>query len=352
MTDNGAEFLGDQVQVYLRRNSIQHFRTTPGHPQTNGKVERFNSEIVRRLQRIGQEDGDREWDDNLDRAVFAYQAHHNRRLGASPFYLAYGVEPTLPSKSTPSLTVPISPIELEDIHHHRRDHIQNLGQYRTEAAEKYREAYKKLADARDDQYLTSGISAGDLVMRKPINLKNKLWPKWDGPFVVLEYTDKDTYQLGSSNGYVVRNLVNGARIRKLSSNELKKYRGGFWHASGRLKAVDERAKRENELHEAEMAMRKVALANMEVQRKAAELKAQRNADREAIEKADKEARENMVKLAEAARIRKEKEAEYLEAQKQVKEREEVEEARRKEKEKSEDLGRGKRVRKLHWKLKH
>jgi len=38
----------------------------------------------------------------------------------------------------------------------------------------------------------------------------------------------------------------------------------------------------------------------------------------------------MVKLAEAARIRKEKEAEYLEAQKQVKEREEVEEARRKE----------------------
>jgi len=189
-------------------------------------------------------------------------------------------------------------------------------------------------------------------MRKPINLKNKLWPKWDGPFVVLEYTDKDTYQLGSSNRYVVRNLVNGARIRKLSSNELKKYRGGFWHASGRLKAVDERAKRENELHEAEMAMRKVALANMEAQRKAAELKAQRNADRGAIEKGDKEARENIVKLAEAAKMHKEKEAEYLEAEKQVKEREEVEEARRKEKEKSEDPGRGKRVRKLHWKLKH
>src|SRR5881392_4221350 len=34
-----------------------------------------------------------------------------------------------------------------------------------------------------------------------------MWPKWDGPFVVLEYTDKNTYQLGSSNGYLVRNLV-------------------------------------------------------------------------------------------------------------------------------------------------
>ena len=244
---------------------------------------------------MGQEDGAGEWDDNLDRAVFAYQAHHNRRLGASPFYLAHGVEPTLLSEPTSTLTEPISPTELEDIHQHRCEHIQNLGQYRTEAAEKYREAYRKLADARDDQYLSTGITAGDLVMRKPINLKNKIWPKWDGPFVVLEYTDKDTYQLGSSNGYVVRNLVNGERIRKLSLKELKRYRGGFWHASGRLKANDERAKRENELHEADMAMRKVALANMEAQRKAAELKAQRNADREAVEKADMEARENMVK---------------------------------------------------------
>ena len=288
----------------------------------------------------------------MDRAVFAYQVHHNRRLGASPFYLAYGIEPTLPSESTSTLTEPISPTELEEIHQHRRNHIQNLGKYRTEAAEKYREAYRKLADIRDDQYLESGVTAGDLVMRRPINLKNKIWPKWDGPFVVLEYTDKNTYQLGSSNGYVVRNLINGERIRKLSLKELKRYRGGFWHASGRLKANDERAKRENELHDAEMAMKKVALANMEAQRKAAELKAQRNADRDAVKRADEEARENMVKLAEATKLRKEKEAKYLEAQKEIKEREEAEEARRKDKEDGETLGRGQRVRKLHWKLKH
>jgi len=163
---------------------------------------------------------------------------------------------------------------------------------------------------------------------------------------------KDTYQLGSSNGYVVRNLINGERIRKLTLKELKKYRGGFWHASGRLKANDERAKRENELHEADVAMRRVALANMEAQRKAAELKAQRDADRDAVEKADKEARESMVKLAEVTKLRKEKESKYLASQKEIDEREKAEDARRKEKEESEDLGRGKRTRKLSWKLKH
>ena len=203
---------------------------------------------------------------------------------------------------------------------------------------------------RDEKYLESGIASGDLVMRKPINLKNKLWPKWDGPFVVLEYTDQNTYQLGSSNGYVVRNLVNGERIRKLTAKELKKYQGGFWHASGRLKVYDEKAKRENELHDAEMAMRKVALANMEAQRKAAELKAQREVDHREMEKAEKEAREGMVRLAEATKERRRKEEEYMRAQKKVKEHEEAEEERRKEQETVEELGRGKRTRKLPWKL--
>jgi len=99
-------------------------------------------------------------------------------------------------------------------------------------------------------------------------------------------------------------------------------------------------------------MRRVALGNMEAQRKAAELKAKRNVDREAVEKADKEARENMAKLAEATKVRKEREVKYLAAQKKIQEREKVEDARRKETEENENLGRGKRTRKLPWKLKH
>ena len=57
------------------------------------------------------------------------------------------------------------------------------------------------------------------------------------------------------------------------------------------------------------------------------MKAQRNADREAVEKADEDARKNMAKLAEAIKVRKEKEAKYLAAQKEIKEREKVEDAR-------------------------
>ena len=40
--------------------------------------------------------------------------------------------------------------------------------------EKYREVYKKLIDNRDDQYLSSDIMIENLVIRKLINLKNKI----------------------------------------------------------------------------------------------------------------------------------------------------------------------------------
>ena len=89
---------------------------------------------------------------------------------------------------------------------------------------------------------------GDLVMRDILSPSTKLHPKWDGPFVVLASTDKDVYQLATANGYIIRNVINVARLRKLSADECtKKYTGEFWNASERLKVQDERARQEQEL---------------------------------------------------------------------------------------------------------
>jgi len=112
--------------------------------------------------------------------------------------------------------------------------------YRTVAAERYNAAMQRLADARDDTaFLTDPLQPGDLVMRSPINRKSKLHPEWDGPFVVLEVTDKDAVQLASANGYIINNLVNKARLRKLDIDERAKYRNEFWEASNRLKRPHE-----------------------------------------------------------------------------------------------------------------
>jgi hypothetical protein len=196
----------------------------------------------------------------------------------------------------------------------RQTHTQNLSKYRTDAAQKYRSAFTRLANARDNNYVDKAISVGDLVMRKPINIQNKLSPKWDGPFVIVDQTDKNTYQLGSANGYIVRRLINGERLRKLSEKELTRYEGEFWHASRRLKVYDEKAKKNSELHEADMAMREVALENMKLQKLAVELKLKADADSEEKAKADAEARASMIRLAEATAEKKKKEKEYDDAE--------------------------------------
>jgi len=46
LSDNGEEFRGSEFESFLAKYKICHSYTSPGHPQTNGKVERLNHELV------------------------------------------------------------------------------------------------------------------------------------------------------------------------------------------------------------------------------------------------------------------------------------------------------------------
>ena len=268
ITDNGEEFRSQEFQAVLKRYGIHHNRTSPGHPQTNGKVERLNHELIERLQRILAEEGHdrRDWDEYLRQAIFAFHAHINRRTGRTPFFLQYGVEPTLPSTSVNS--APITRVELEEAMQHRREHVQDLSKFRTEAAEKYHAALERLVQSRDDTaYLQGPILVGDLVMRTPLNRKSKLHPRWDGPFVVLGSSEKDVYQLGTANGYTLENLINGTRLHKLNGSERKSYIGDFWDASSRLRVRDQHVKDQRQLRDLDIKLKEATIANLEAQRR-------------------------------------------------------------------------------------
>jgi transposase InsO family protein len=99
LTDNDEEFRGSEFEAFAKRYHIQHKYTSPGHPQTNGKVERFNHEIIQRLQRISAEERHEmnKWDEYLPQALLAFHAHQNQRMGCSPFYRQYGVNQFFPN---------------------------------------------------------------------------------------------------------------------------------------------------------------------------------------------------------------------------------------------------------------
>jgi transposase InsO family protein len=64
ITDNGAGFRSDEFYAVKKRHGIRHSKASPGHPQTNGKVERLKYELIQRLQRISAEEAKRrrDWD--------------------------------------------------------------------------------------------------------------------------------------------------------------------------------------------------------------------------------------------------------------------------------------------------
>src|SRR5579859_323246 len=294
LTDNGEEFKGSEFESFLARYKIKHSCTSPGHPQTNGKVERLNHELIQRLQRISADEGHQreKWDQYLPQALLAFHAHKNQRVGCSPFYLQYGVEPVLPHASI--VTSPISALEREIAKQDRRTRVKDLNKYRTEAAERYRITLEKLAKIRDEHaFVNDPILPGDLVMREPLSRRSKLHPRWDGPFVIIAATEKDAYQLATANGYRLPNLVNVARLRKLDQAERKRYTEDFWDASSRLQLQDRIAQDQNVLNDVNKRLAEATQRHLEDQRRGA------RADLTEIDQLAREKRETEKALKEA-----------------------------------------------------
>ena len=134
---------------------------------------------MNRLQCIAAEDGNnrRDWDLYIRQDLFVFHAHYNSQLGCTLFYLQYGIEPIFSSQH--SLTSkPLTNVERMQSKQDRQQRVKNLNKYRTDAANRYMTAMKCLASSRDYSAFTKGsIIKGDLVMRKPLNRKSKLYPK-------------------------------------------------------------------------------------------------------------------------------------------------------------------------------
>jgi hypothetical protein len=103
VTDNGPNLVSAEMQDFLNKNGIQHIRTAPYHPASNGQAERAVQTIKRSLAR--QQGGTLE--ERVARFLLAYRTTPHATTGEPPCQLLMGrrlqslldrVRPDLPVK--------------------------------------------------------------------------------------------------------------------------------------------------------------------------------------------------------------------------------------------------------------
>jgi transposase InsO family protein len=247
LTDNGEEFRSYAYENFLQRLGIEHLHTSPYHPQTNGRLEKFNDTLVQMLARLSAPDTQDQWDEYLPDALLAHRSHTNPSTKHSPAFMMFGHEARLPHDAVFNLLrVPPSDAEIEQLQHKRLEHVQNLEKFREESNAKALARLEAEAESRDESYKERALGIGDLVLR--VNERqSKIHPRWDGPFIIHDVSDKNTYQLRTRNGYILRHLYNGSRLQRYYPGRWADPVPSLWYASSELQRKDahERMKARN-----------------------------------------------------------------------------------------------------------
>lgn len=96
LSDNGTEFVNKVISSLMKTLKIGHLRTSPYHPQTNGKCERWHrllNDVISKLINFHKVPN---WSTCLPLVLSAYRTSVHDTTHFTPFYLMYGRDPVLP----------------------------------------------------------------------------------------------------------------------------------------------------------------------------------------------------------------------------------------------------------------
>ena len=170
----------------LRQFNIQHHKSSPYRPQTNGEVEAANKNIGRILKKSTKNYKD--WYLQLPYALWGYRTSIQSSIGAIPYSLVYGMEAALLIEMGKLRTVLESEISEADWLQNRYDWLCMLNEKRLKALYHIQGYQRRLRKAFDKKVRTRDLKLGNLVFKEIRALiqdaNGKLKQNWAGPYII------------------------------------------------------------------------------------------------------------------------------------------------------------------------
>jgi hypothetical protein len=192
VTDQGKEFVAKVCQEIWKKLDLLHVTTSARHPQANAQAEVVNKTIARYLASFVN-DTTLDWEPYLAPLMFSYNTAFHRSIKTSPFFLTYGVHPTLPNE----ITTPQYGSDLPEDIMARLQIARNIAREHMEkATEIYTQQFDKHSKVRS-------FSVGQPVLLDEhsfLGKNTKLAPKYTGPHVITRLVGDKNVELLLDNG--------------------------------------------------------------------------------------------------------------------------------------------------------
>ena len=215
MSDLG--FTSKVLRILCERLGVARIFTTPYHPRSNGKVERFHRYLNTGL-RIYVNTYQNDWDQYLDPILFAYRMSEHSVTKISPYQILYGRPGKVPIDliyrmgSTPASP----PYNGNDWVDRLRDIFDRVTDARQHAAELQKQRFDA---SRESVVYSPGESVliwSEAGRGSHVGTVRRLTQHWSGPYVVMHVSPL------SANVYEVHDPTTGRR-HKVSVQNMRRY---------------------------------------------------------------------------------------------------------------------------------
>lgn len=211
VTDNGAPIIAG-LDWLSKTYHINHIKISPYNKRANGIAERSHPTVRESIVKACAGDITR-WQTVIPFLFWADRVTIRKSTGYSPFYMAHGIEPTLPfdlSEATFLLLKLDTPLSDEDLLAIRARQLEKCNDDLATIHERVLKArYTSVAQFEKDHIhtiRTYNFSPSSLVLvrhsRIENNLSSKSKPRYFGPMIVIRQTRNGAYILAELTGAI------------------------------------------------------------------------------------------------------------------------------------------------------